>query len=291
MTEIFVVPEPLLQAVGTVPFEPRQVQVVKYGDHARAMGELEARVNSAYTQRNNAAVALVRMALLLGWPAGRGLDDTTGQHVVYLDLPNGEQVSYHMAPADVPLLDGLPEYTGKWDGKFTGTTAWAEMVPRAPVLGAGDFDPAEIERLMQEVPEGQVVQVAKFDSAAWPKPLLTLPFRLDMPAPEDRSGWKLPHNPNWPKGVYSDPPSSLRLELPESDVVADLELLMVPVASVPKAPFPPGVCACPKCEQPRAVGKLFCAAHRSVDSRVYASLNPLTNECLAYMMQRDGEQQ
>lgn len=135
MTDIFVVLEPLLQPVAEVaPWEPRQVQVVKYGDHARAM----AGQDRAYTQRNNAAVALVRMALLLGWPAGRGLDNLTDnapewRHVVYLDLPNGEQVSYHMAPADVSLLDGLPEYPGKWDGKFTGTTAWADMVPK-PVL-------------------------------------------------------------------------------------------------------------------------------------------------------------
>lgn len=218
MTDIFVVPEPLLQAVGTVPFEPRQVQVVKYGDHARAMGKLEARVDRAYTQRNNAAVALVRMALLLGWPAGRGLDDLTDnapewRHVVYLDLPNGEQVSYHMAPADVPLLDGLPEYPGKWDGKFTGTTAWADMVPVPGWVTDMDYRPEELG------------------------------------------------DPN------SEPP---------------------PVGANPI--FPPGVCACLKCEQPREVGKLFCAPHRSVESR-FQNLGPLTNERLAYMMRRDGEQQ
>lgn len=73
--------------------------------------------------------------------------------------------------------------------------------------------------------------------------------------------------------MYSDPPSSLRLGMP-----------------VPKEPFKPGVCACPKCEQPREVGKLFCAPHRSVESR-FRNLEPLTNERLAYMMRRDGEQQ
>lgn len=249
MTDVFVVPEPLLQAVGTVPFDPRQIQVVKYSDHARAMCELDR----AYSQRNNAAVALVRMALLLGWPAGRGLDNLTDnapewRHVVYLDIPNGEQVSYHMAPADVPLLDGLPEYAGKWDGKFTGTTAWADLVPEGqPMLYATcdgmDFDPAEIERLMRDVPVGETVQITQLSSAAWPKRL------------------------------YSGPLSSLRLELP-----------------VPKEPFKPGVCACPKCGQPREVGKLFCAPHRHPYSRL-ADLEPLTDETLAYLMQRDGEQQ
>lgn len=249
MTDIFVVPEPLLQAVGSVPFDPRQVQVVKYGDHCRAMCELERRVDTAYHQRNNAAVALVRMALLLGWPAGRGLDDKTGQHVVYLDLPNGEQVSYHMAPADVPLLDGLPEYAGKWDGKFTGPTAWAKMVP-APDAAWRALLERETDHAAQVMGEGD------FD-------------------PEDPSEWGLLLNPN------SQP---LRIEVPPP-VSWDTDGFFGA-----KPIFPPGVCACPKCEQPREVGKLFCAPHRSVESR-FRNLEPLTNERLAYMMQRDGEQQ
>lgn len=242
----------------TKPYSPPESpEALKEAARLREVMQLERRVDTAYTQRNNAAVALVRMALLLGWPAGRGLDNLTDnapewRHVVYLDLPNGEQVSYHMAPADVHLLDGLPEYAGKWDGKFTGTTPWADRVPEElPMLYAtcdgADFDPAEVERLMRDVPVGETVRITQLSSAAWPK------------------------------RVYSGPPSSLRLELPE-------------YTPVPKEPFKPGVCACPKCEQPRAVGKLFCAPHRSVDSR-FLDLEPLTNERLAYMMQRDGEQQ
>lgn len=95
--------------------------------------KLKDRVNLAYRQRNNAAIALVKMAILLGWPAGRGVDnkvenDIEWRHVVYIDLPNGEQVSYHMAPEDVIHLEGLPAYRGKWDGKYTGTTAWHSML-------------------------------------------------------------------------------------------------------------------------------------------------------------------
>lgn len=94
---------------------------------------LEDRVNLAYRQRNNAAIALVKMALMLGWAAGRGIDnkvesDVEWRHVVYIDLPNGEQVSCHMAPEDVIHLEGLPVYRGKWDGKYTGTTAWHSML-------------------------------------------------------------------------------------------------------------------------------------------------------------------
>lgn len=96
-------------------------------------GSLEQRVNLAYRQRNDAAIALVKMALMLGWPAGWGIDnkadnDIEWRHVVYVDLPNGEQVSYHMSPEDVIHLEGLPTYRGTWDGKFTGTTTWHSML-------------------------------------------------------------------------------------------------------------------------------------------------------------------
>lgn len=95
--------------------------------------KLKDRVNLAYRQRNNAAIAAVKMAILLGWPAGRGVDDKVEndiewRHVVYIDLPNGEQVSYHMAPEDLIHLEGLPTYRGKWDGKYTGTTTWHSML-------------------------------------------------------------------------------------------------------------------------------------------------------------------
>lgn len=219
---------------------PESPEALKEAARLREVMQLEARVDRAYSQRNNAAVALVRMALLLGWPAGRGLDNKTDndvmwRHVVYIDLPNGEQVSYHMAPSEVHLLDGLPEYPGKWDGKFTGTTAWAEMVPEAqPMLyvtcDGPDFDPEEVERLMRDVPVGEMVRYSPSEHTA-----------LFTRAAERQ---------------------------------------------VPKEPFKPGVCACPKCEQPREPGRLFCAPHRSVDGR-FSDLN----ERLAYMMRRDGEQQ
>lgn len=39
--------------------------------------------------------------------------------VVFIDLPTG-QVSWHIAPADLPLFDHLPRYTGRvWDGHTT----------------------------------------------------------------------------------------------------------------------------------------------------------------------------
>ena len=48
-------------------------------------------------------------------------------------------------------------------------------------------------------------------------------------------------------------------------------------------------CAAIGCTGPRTPGTLFCEWHQSVRSR-FATASP-TNEQLAYMMQRDGEQQ
>src|SRR3546814_19783002 len=39
-------------------------------------------------------------------------------HVLYVDLPDGRQVSWHMSPSEVPLLEGIPNYQGTWNGTF-----------------------------------------------------------------------------------------------------------------------------------------------------------------------------
>lgn len=102
----------------------------------------EDKLNNAYAQRNALAVAFVKMALLQGWPTGRGIDgreenDMEWRHVVYVDLPNGDQVSWHMAPEQVYLLDGLPCYRGEWNGKWTATDVdWVKLLDCA-------VDPAE----------------------------------------------------------------------------------------------------------------------------------------------------
>lgn len=98
---------------------------------------LERSVRRAYSQRANLAVAFAKMAAAQGWPYGRGIDSKTEndmewRHVLYVELPGGEQISYHFAPDDVHLLDGLPTYRGEWDGRFTGTTEWHELLPGPP---------------------------------------------------------------------------------------------------------------------------------------------------------------
>lgn len=97
--------------------------------------DFDAKVQQLYTERNNCAIAAAKFAVMAGLKAGRGLDNNPAvgdewRHIVYIDLPNGMQVSYHIAPANVPLLDGLPPYYGKWDGSFNGRREdWAGFSP------------------------------------------------------------------------------------------------------------------------------------------------------------------
>ncbi len=91
-----------------------------------AAAQLGDRLDRAYAERNALAIAFAKAALAAGWRAGRGYDDDQSKdwapqwrHVVYVDLPDGRQVSWHMAPAEVELLDRLPQYAGEWNGEFT----------------------------------------------------------------------------------------------------------------------------------------------------------------------------
>lgn len=107
----------------------------------------------AYSQRANLAVAFAKAAALLGWPMGRGIDnkvenDMDWRHFLYVDLPNGEQVSYHLSPEDKHMLDGLPTYRGEWDGKYTGSSEWHEVLDfklPAPVDSVGVAAARELE--------------------------------------------------------------------------------------------------------------------------------------------------
>lgn len=91
------------------------------------------RTNRAYRERNELAVALVKFALLLGLPAGRGRDDKATDpdwgHTLYVVLPYGEQVSWHMAPDAIPLLEGIPEFDSPWDGTYLGRDGgWSKLI-------------------------------------------------------------------------------------------------------------------------------------------------------------------
>ncbi len=90
-----------------------------------------------YRERAALASAFARLALASGWKAGfnpgLGWPYPSEWGVLYVDLPTGEQVSWHIADRDVGLMEGLPTYAGKWDGKFTGRDSeWCKLIPMTP---------------------------------------------------------------------------------------------------------------------------------------------------------------
>lgn len=97
--------------------------------------DLQERLTRSYSERNALAIAFARAAIAAGWPAGRGFDadadkdwNDDWRHVIYVDIPNGTQVSWHVSPKEVPLLEGLPEYNGKWDGTFVARNqSWCQF--------------------------------------------------------------------------------------------------------------------------------------------------------------------
>jgi hypothetical protein len=98
--------------------------------YIESLEEKSNRLQEIYTQRNNCAIAFAKAAVAAGWKAGRGIDsaalDEAWAHVVYIDLPDGRQVSYHINPDQVHMLNSLPVYDGQWDGTFVGRESdWA----------------------------------------------------------------------------------------------------------------------------------------------------------------------
>lgn len=81
--------------------------------------------NRAYTQRAIAAVAFAHTVLALGGTAGIGRDNREDQPdnwrvVLYVDTPAG-QLSWHIAPNDQAMIQGLPNYTKPWDGTYNSS--------------------------------------------------------------------------------------------------------------------------------------------------------------------------
>lgn len=83
-----------------------------------------------YTERAALAVAFAKMAIVNGWRAGFKPAHPSEWATLYVDIPGGHQVSWHIAPNDEHLLGGLPLYSGEWDGKFTGRDPhWPLLIP------------------------------------------------------------------------------------------------------------------------------------------------------------------
>lgn len=85
--------------------------------------DLKSRKDGAYLERNRCVGLIARMALAMGLKAGRSRSAVEGwsddwHGCIYIDLPTG-QVSWHFHDSHAPIFEGLPEYTGAWDGHDT----------------------------------------------------------------------------------------------------------------------------------------------------------------------------
>ena len=79
------------------------------------IAELKAEKNGAYWERNNLVAALARI-----FPSGLRRTDIPEWSADWhgcctIDLPTG-QISYHYHDSHAHLFDGLPAYSGEWDG-------------------------------------------------------------------------------------------------------------------------------------------------------------------------------
>ncbi len=89
------------------------------------LAEQTEATNQAYTQRAIAAIAFARTVLANGGSAGIGVDGREDQPsnwrvVLYVDTPAG-QLSWHIAPSDQYMLEGIPKYEKQWDGTFNSS--------------------------------------------------------------------------------------------------------------------------------------------------------------------------
>ncbi|MCP1118890.1 hypothetical protein [Robbsia andropogonis] len=102
-----------------------------------ALAQSEEKLNRTYSERNELAIAFVKAAIAAGWNAGKGKDnnedyDDQWRNVVYVDLPDGRQVSWHIAPSELNLLEGLPDYNRSWDGTMLGrSVGWSKAIAPA----------------------------------------------------------------------------------------------------------------------------------------------------------------
>ncbi|MDH4317173.1 MAG: hypothetical protein OEV64_02175 [Desulfobulbaceae bacterium] len=78
------------------------------------MTEQSSTLNDAYFDRNQAVMALARLAKKLGWEVGLKTDPAEPDWpVLMIDLPTG-QVGYHLPKNEI--VGEWPEYTKEWDG-------------------------------------------------------------------------------------------------------------------------------------------------------------------------------
>jgi len=110
-------------------YMPPGARVVYAEEHEKALAriaELTKQKDGAYSERNQCVALIARMALKLGWLAGTGRHpdlDTAWEDdwrtILFINIPDVGQVSWHFHDSERHLLTGLPEYPTGWDGHST----------------------------------------------------------------------------------------------------------------------------------------------------------------------------
>lgn len=97
-----------------------------YDEALRGLLRLRDQKDEAYRERGQCVALIARMALRWGWPVGLAKHpegdaswDADWRNIVFIELPETGQVSWHLHDSEMPLFAGLPEYTKPWDGHST----------------------------------------------------------------------------------------------------------------------------------------------------------------------------
>ena len=110
---------------------------------------LELEKNNAYEERERCVALIAALALARGWEAGMARTAIEGwdeewHGLTLIDLPTG-QVSWHMHGSHAPFFEGLPQYSGVWDGhdtkeKYRRVDELAKRIFAAHTATAGEVE-------------------------------------------------------------------------------------------------------------------------------------------------------
>ena len=88
-------------------------------------------IEDVYNQRNQAAIAFAKLASSkFGFKVGIGLDAVSPMSkVLYVVLPTGEQLSWHLTEEQYAQVEHFPVFEGVFDGTHIARNHdWADLV-------------------------------------------------------------------------------------------------------------------------------------------------------------------
>lgn len=88
---------------------------------SRDINNAKQQKDKAYEERDRVVAALAKAVIKLGGKAGLKKTPIEGWNpawfnCVYVEPKGGPQFSWHIHERELPLFQGLPQFTGEWDG-------------------------------------------------------------------------------------------------------------------------------------------------------------------------------